>query len=115
MSTLKQGKARAKPGTRGEGKYYRIVTRPKGQFVTFRTQDVGRPGHVLRLSGKRPSGSWDTQAWLISKEDAHVKGNRIVPETAEAKKVIETLGSAPIHVKADIFKAHQAARRHRAA
>ncbi len=114
MSTLTQRRARAKPGTTGEGKYYRIVTRPKEQFVTFRTQDVGRPGHVLRLSGKRPSGSWDTQAWLIGKEDAHVKGNRIVPETAEAKKVVGTLGSVPIRVKTDIFKA-QAARRHRAA
>ncbi len=65
-----EGRARAKPGTKGGGKYYRIVVRPKEEFVTFRYHDVGRPGHVQRLAGKRSSGSWDDQSWLISKEDA---------------------------------------------
>lgn len=100
-----QGRARAKPGTAGGGKYFRIVTRPKKDFVAFRTQDVGGPGHALRLAGKRRSGSWDTQAWLISKEEAHTQGDRLVPETAGAKKILKNLGSAPVHVKADIFQA----------
>src|SRR5437667_3336181 len=72
-----QGRGRKKPGTTGEGEYYRITVRPKEDFVTFRTQDVGGPGHIQRVGGKRSSGSWDTQAWLISKEDAHAEGGEL--------------------------------------
>lgn len=100
-----EGRARAKPGTIGEGEYFRIVVRPKEEFATFRYQDVGRPGHVKRLAGKRSSGSWATQAWLISKSDAHPEGRKLVPDTAEAKKVLGRLGSEPQRVKADIFEA----------
>ena len=100
-----EGKARAKPGTKGEGDYYRIVVRDKEQFTTFRYHDIGEGGHVQRLAGKRSSGSWDTQAWLISKEDAHISGDRLIPDTADARKVLEALGSKPKHVKGDIFEA----------
>ena len=100
-----QGRGRKKPGTGGGGEYYRIEVRPKSEFVTFRTQDVGGPGHVERLAGKRQSGSWDTQAWLVSKQDAHVEGGRLVPDTADARDLFAKLGSKPVHVKGDIFKA----------
>lgn len=66
-----EGRKRAKPGVKGEGEFFRIMVRPKEEFQTFRTQDVGEAGHIERLAGKRESGSWDTQAWLISKQDAH--------------------------------------------
>src|SRR4051812_3756694 len=72
-----QGRGREKPGTTGGGEFYRIEVRPKGEFVTFRTQDVGGPGHIERLAGKRQSGSWDTQAWLVSKQDAHIEGDKL--------------------------------------
>ncbi len=55
----------AKLGTKGKGEYYRIIVRPKKEFITFRHPDVGRKGHIQRLSGKRRSRLWDTQAWLI--------------------------------------------------
>lgn len=100
-----EGRERAKPGTKGEGDYFRIVVRSKDEFVTFRNQDIGEPGHIQRLAGKRSSGSWDTQAWLISKEDAHIEGNRLIPDTDDAREVIEKLGSEPKHIKADIFEA----------
>jgi hypothetical protein len=100
-----QGRGRKKPGTAGTGEYYRITVRPKEEFVTFRTQDVGGSGHIERVAGKRRSGSWDTQAWLISKADAHVEGGRLVPDTDEAKHVLEELGSKPRHVKGDAFEA----------
>jgi hypothetical protein len=35
-----EGRARKKPGTTGEGKYYRIVVRSKEDFVTFRYHNV---------------------------------------------------------------------------
>ncbi len=48
-----KGRQRKKPGATGEGEYYHVVLRPKEGFVTFRTQDVGRKGHTLRVAGKK--------------------------------------------------------------
>ena len=100
-----EGRGRKKPGTGGGGNYFHIRVRPKDEFKTFRTQDVGEPGHVQRVAGKRGSGSWDTQTWLISKEDAHVEGGKLVPDTAAAREVLENLGSKPVHLKGDVFQA----------
>lgn len=100
-----QGRTRAKPGTKGEGSYFRIVVRPKEEFVTFRYHDIGEKGHIQRLAGKRQSGSWDNQAWLISKVDAHIEGDRLVPDTQDAREILSVLGSKPKHVKGDIFEA----------
>ena len=100
-----EGRARTKPGATGEGEYFHITVRPKGQFVTFRTQDVGGPGHIQRVAGKRASGSWDTQTWLVSKDDAHREGRRLVPDTKDAKNLFAKLSTSPKHVKGDIFEA----------
>jgi hypothetical protein len=100
-----EGRKRAKPGTKGEGDYFRIVIRPKQEFTTFRYHDVGDKGHILRLAGKRSSGSWDTQVWLISKGDAHLEGDTLVADTDDARRLIESLGSKPKHVKGDVFEA----------
>jgi len=100
-----QGRFRAKPGTTGAGRYYRIVVRPKEDFSSFRYHDVGRPGHALRLAGRRASGSWDTQAWLIRKDEARREGHTLVAQTPEAKTILENLGSKPIYLKGDIFRA----------
>src|SRR5262245_57063750 len=78
-----EGRARKKPGTAGGGNYSPVAVRDKSDFVTFRTQDVGDSGHVQRVAGKRQSGSWDTVKWLISKEDAHAEGGKLVPDTKE--------------------------------
>jgi hypothetical protein len=104
-STQPGGKKRAKPGTKGEGDYFRIVVRRKDEFATFRYQDVGEKGHILRLAGKRSTGSWDTQAWLISKDDAHFENEKLVADTDDARKLLETLGSKPTHVEGDVFEA----------
>jgi hypothetical protein len=58
-----------------------------------------------RVAGKRASGSWDTQKWLISKEHAHRVGGRLVPDTADARKLLKVLGAPPRHVAGDRFKA----------
>jgi hypothetical protein len=96
---------RAKPGSTGGGAYFHIEVRPRGDFVAFRTQDVGEAGGIQRVAGKRESGSWDTQKWLIGKEEAHLEGDRLVPDTEEARDVLESLGSAPEHIEADRFRA----------
>ncbi len=100
-----EGRVRAKPGTKGEGNYYRIVVRPKGEFVTFRYHEVGRPGHIQRLAGKRASGSWADQAWLISKEDAHIARGRLVADSPGARGVLDVIGPAK-KVRGDIFEGH---------
>jgi hypothetical protein len=100
-----EGRGRKRPGIKGEGEFFRINVRPKSEFVTFRTQDVGGPGHIERIAGKRASGSWDTQTWLVSKEDAHVEGGRLVPDTPDARSLFKKLGSTPRHVKGDVFEA----------
>ena len=75
------------------------------EFVRFRIQDVGKPGGVQRLAGQRAGGSWDTQKWLIEKTDAHIENARLVPDSIEARKVLASLGSRPVHVAGDRFKA----------
>ena len=101
-----EGKRRSKPGTKGEGKYFRVVVRDKNDFTTFRNHDVGKKGGDLqRLSGKRSSGSWDTQTWLINKNSAHVESETLIAETEDVKNLLKTLGSKPKHIKGDVFKA----------
>ena len=40
-----------------------------------------------------------------SKEDAHVEGEKLVPDTKEAREVLAKFGSEPVHVKGDVFEA----------
>jgi len=100
-----EGRARKKPGAGGEGNYYHVEVRRSEDFATFRTQDVGEPGHIQRVAGKRGSGSWDTVKWLISKDDAHLEQETLVADSSEAEKVLAELGSPPVHLKGDIFEA----------
>jgi hypothetical protein len=100
-----QGRSRAKPGSRGGGEFFHIEVRPRREFKTFRNQDVGKKGGIERVAGKRGSGSWDTQKWLISKEHAHREGRRLVADTPDARKLLKTLGAPPTHLIGDRFKA----------
>lgn len=100
-----EGRGRNKPGTQGSGDYYHVAVRAKSDFVTFRTQDVGEPGHIQRVAGKRGSGSWDTVKWLISKRDAHMEDGELVADTPEAKKLLDRLASGPEHKRGDTFEA----------
>jgi|SRR5687768_6092674 len=100
-----EGRGRKKPGTTGEGNYYHVEVRPKNEFTSFRTQDLGDAGHLQRVAGKRASGSWATAKWLISKEDAHIEHGKLVGDTEDAKELIKKLGSQPVHKRGDLFAA----------
>jgi len=101
-----QGRARKKPGMGGSGKFYRVVVRPKSEFTSFRVQDVGKKGHVERVAGRRSSGSWATQAWLIDKKEAHVASNGyLIGDSQDVKDVFSKLRTKPRHLKGDIFEA----------
>jgi hypothetical protein len=95
---------RARPGAKGEGNFYRIIVRPKSEFVSFRNHDIGEKGHLQRIAGRRKSGSWDTQAWLIAKTDAHVSNGTLIGDTSDAKKLLVKLQGKPKKIKGDIFK-----------
>lgn len=99
------GRGRAKPGARGGGEFFHIEVRPRRAFETFRTQDVGRRGGIERVAGKRASGSWDTQKWLIGKDHAHRQSGRLIADSPDAKRIFATLGSAPRHIGGDRFRA----------
>jgi hypothetical protein len=104
-STKPNSSGRKKPGSGGQGDYYHVEVREGDDFKTFRTQDVGDAGHLQRVGGKRASGSWATVKWLISKEDAHVEDGKLVGDTKDAKDLIKKLGSQPVQVTGDRFKA----------
>lgn len=110
MATLKKGPARKKPGTGPDAGYYHIEVRPSRSFASFRTQDVGKKGGLERVAGHRASGSWDTQAWLVSKDHAHVnEKNELVIDNAQERKALEKAISGKIVlVKGGIFRAHPA-------
>ncbi|HET9913834.1 MAG TPA: hypothetical protein VFQ13_18210 [Anaerolineales bacterium] len=99
------GRFRKAPGSSGQGNYYHVEVRDKGDFETFRTQDVGDEGHLQRVAGKRSSGSWATVKWLIDKEDAHVEDGKLVGDTKDARDLIKQLGSKPVQVRGDRFEA----------
>ncbi len=97
---------RKAPGSTGKGKFYRIEIRPKGQFTTFRLQDVGTKGGLERLTGKRTSGSWDTASWLISKDKAEVVKGHLKITDKKDQSVLKQIKGPIVHVKGDIFRTH---------
>ncbi len=100
-----QGRGRKRPGAGGKGEFYRIVVRPKSDFIAFRTQDVGGKGHIERIAGRRKNGSWATQAWLIAKTDASMKGGTLIGKTKHAKQVLSKLTKKPEKIKGNLFEA----------
>ncbi len=100
-----EGRRRVKPGRTGKGDYFHVEIRNKYEFELFRTQDVGEPGGIQRVAGRRSDGSWDTLKWLIGKDLAHVSQGRLVPDSDDARALLQQLGNEPVHVKGDIFRA----------
>ncbi|MDO8517942.1 MAG: hypothetical protein Q7S26_01450 [bacterium] len=98
---------RKAPGTTGKGKFYRIEVRPKGDFVLFRNQDVGKKGGLERLAGKRKSGSWATVSWLVGKDKAHIDAHgHLKIDDAKARTALKQIRGHVVHVKGDVFHAH---------
>ena len=107
---MANSRQRAKPGARGSGRFFHIQVRPNSRFERFRVQDVGARGGAERVAGQRADGSWDTVKWLIEKSHAHVVGRSLVADTAEARRVLDSLGSRPVRIAGDRFRAAPRAR-----
>jgi len=105
MATKAKPHKRAKPGSRSGGNFFHVEVRPAREFVTFRLQDIGSPGGVERLAGQRATGSWDTQKWLIEKSHAHIDDGKLIADSPEAKKLLSSLASVPVHLGGDRFRA----------
>lgn len=84
--------------------FYRIEIRPKRDFTAFQTEDIGKHGHIQKVVGQRPSGSWATVEWLIGKRDAHIEEGELIPDSNGAMEVMNQLGPKLIHIKGDRFK-----------
>jgi hypothetical protein len=104
MPGLSSRSKRAKPGSRGGGRFFHVEVRPAGDFVLSRS---GRRRSRRRraCAGRRASGSWDTAKWLIEKTDAHVEDGHLIADSVEAEKLFASLGSPPRHVEGDRFQA----------
>lgn len=108
MASTKKATVRAKPSTGPAARYYRIEVRPARSFSSFRTQDVGDKGGLERVAGHRPSGSWGTQAWLVSRDHAHVNDkNELVIDDLKERAALKKAISGKIILGTDgVFHAH---------
>jgi hypothetical protein len=105
LSIERTHKRRAKPGAGGGGRFFHIEVRPARDFVRFRVQVLGGTSGIERVAGQRASGSWDTQKWLIRKDKAHVENGLLVPDAADARELLTSVGSPARQVTGDRFKA----------
>ena len=83
---------------------FHIVVKPKGDFVSFRTIELGQG--LERLEGRRPGSppdTWEIVAWLIDKACAHNERGRLVADSAAAQAVLDEVGALK-HVRGDRFK-----------
>lgn len=103
--SLSRPKTRQKQRGSRIAEYYHIEVLPRTDFVNFQTQPVGRQGRIQRVAGQRSSGYWSTVKWLIDKKEAHVQDNKLVADSLAAKNVMEQLGSEPVRMLGDLFKA----------
>lgn len=101
---------RKKPGSTGEGDYFHIELVPSKEFVLFKTRDVGRKGHSQMVVGQKEDGSWATQKWLISKEDAFISDHgNLMSEDPKVSKILNSFKGQICHTEGDIFmvRAHR--------
>jgi len=95
---------RARPGAKGSGRFFHIELRPRQQFVAFRVQSFGKAG-IERVAGRHANGSWDTATWLVDKRRAHVENGRLVGDSDAVRRMPARLGSTPVRVRGDRFRA----------
>src|SRR5438874_562937 len=109
-----QGRGRQKPGTTGEGEFYRVVVRPKEEFVTFRTQDVGGP--AAGPVGEHPEGpgrpARDGEGVMIRKLKTgqyRLYSRKVDPKTGKRRNLgtFDTREAAEKHERAVQFFKHK--------
>jgi hypothetical protein len=79
--------------------HYNIVLRDYQKVCipnTIRTDDVGRPGHTMRLACKgKASKKWTTISWHVSKEDVsmvrHGEHYTLVAKDVRTKQLLSKI------------------------
>lgn len=69
--------------------FYQVEVRPESQFTELRTYDVGES--TQRVAGKKRSGSWATQKWMISKSAAHVENGMLIADKPKVRQILTRL------------------------
>lgn len=70
-----------------KGKQLRIRVASPRKFTTFRTQDVGSPGGLMRVAGYSEKTGYETQSWRVNLDD--------YDDLAEVSQVISGLDVRP--------------------
>jgi hypothetical protein len=83
--------------------YFRIIVRPEDKYKSFRHKDIGAQGRIIRVSGRKNSGSWDTQAWLISKDYAYQEDEKLIAESDEVRDLFEGFSGPPKRLEGDTY------------
>jgi hypothetical protein len=91
----------------GRRSYFRINLRPADRYVGFRSETLGPPGHIIRIFGKSPGRGWEVQAWLISKNDAHIQDGMLAPRTESARMVLRGIVDGIHQTGVDLFEVKQ--------
>lgn len=91
--------------------FYRIELIPRSEFVKFRTHDGGEGGRLQRIAGQRTNGKWETAAWLVLKENAHIEGKALIIDVPRIKAVLKKkAGNNYMRIQGDVFKSDRADR-----
>lgn len=86
--------------------FYRIEVRHRKGFTTFKKDDVGKKGGLVRVCGKREDGKWVTIRWLVSKKDAHVDAERnLILDDPRVRAMLKNIRGRIVHVKGIIYVA----------
>jgi len=63
------------------------TVRSKGQFTKFRTHDIGRPKHTVRVAGFK-RGKWATQKYIFRRTDVGVRKGKLFAKTPSARRTL---------------------------
>jgi len=92
------------------GNYFYVrVKDPEQCTGRFGTDDIGRPGHTLRIACETAPNQWMTQAFRLSKRDFDFDGETLQPRDPKArasldKILAQTKKRRVVHKGGDDFK-----------
>lgn len=92
-------------GAKNQCEFYYIEVKPKEEYKTFRTQDVGKPDRIERVAGQRADGVWETVKWLVNKRLAHIENGTLVADERDAQELFDNFDAAPRHIEGNRFEA----------
>lgn len=74
--------------------YWHIRLEDPAKFVksTFRSHDVGRKKHAIRVAGvKKGTGKWATQKWMLARGDIEMSRGTIAGKDIKTQKIIQSI------------------------